>query len=70
MCNCRSEDQVEVCAVAADDIRETMSSVRGATLEVLPSGYILATNTIATEREAFQAAVDEAAAPYREQGAC
>jgi len=70
MCNCRSEDQVEVCAVAADDIRRTMSLVPGATLEVLPSGYVLATNTVAVQRPAFRAALDEAVTPYREQGAC
>jgi hypothetical protein len=70
MCKCRSEDQVEVCAVAADDIKKTIAAVSGATLELLPNGDILATNTIAAERPAFQAAVDQAAAPYRKQGAC
>ena len=70
MCNCRSEDEIEVCAVAAEDIKRTIASVEGATLETLPSGFILATNTIAAQRPAFQAAVDEAAAPYRKQGAC
>lgn len=70
MCQCRSEDQVEVCAVAVDDIRQTIASVKGATLDLLPNGDILATNTIAAERPAFQAAVDKAAAPYRKQGAC
>lgn len=70
MCKCRSEDEVEVCAVAADDIRQTITAVRGATLELLPNGDILATNTVEGERPAFQAAVDQAAAPYREQGAC
>ena len=70
MCKCRSEDEVEICAVAADDIRRTITAVRGATLELLPNGDILATNTIAAELPAFQAAVDKAAAPYRKQGAC
>jgi hypothetical protein len=70
MCNCRSEDEVEVCAVAADDIKRTLSAVEGAALETLPSGFILAANTIPGQRVAFQAAVEEAAAPYRKQGAC
>jgi hypothetical protein len=70
MCNCRSEDQIEVCAVAEEDIKRTIASVEGATLETLPSGFILATNHIPEQRPAFQAAVDEAAAPYRSQGAC
>ena len=47
-----------------------MGSVEGATLETLPSGFILATNTVPAQRPAFQAAVNEAAAPYRKQGAC
>jgi hypothetical protein len=70
MCKCRSDDEVEVCAVAAEDIKVTTSSVDGVVLETLPNGDVLATNTIPEQRHAFRAAVDRAAAPYRKQNVC
>lgn len=71
MCTYRSADEVEVCAVAADDVQAALTGVAGAVVGVLPGGGdVLATNTSPTERAAFRAAIDQAVAPYRENGAC
>lgn len=67
MCNCKSEDEIEVCAIAADDIRRTAAGVEGVVLETLPeTGDVRVTNTDPVQRQAFKAAVDDAVAPYYE----
>ena len=36
MGKCRSDEENEACAVAADDARRTLSSIEGVSLESLP----------------------------------
>ena len=67
MCDCKSEDEIDVCAFAADDIKRTVSGVDGVILETLPeTGDIRVVNTIVGQREAFKAAVNDAVAPHYE----
>ena len=67
MCNCKSDDEIEVCAVAAGDIARTAGGVEGVVLMTIPeTGDVRVTNTIPSQREAFKAAVDDAVAPYYE----
>ena len=71
MCRCRSEDEIEVCAVAADAITQRMGSVTGVHLTALPdSGDVLVINTDPAQRETFQKVIEETVAPYRRAGAC
>jgi hypothetical protein len=71
MCRCRGEDEVEVCAVAADALTQRMESVAGVDLTALPdSGDVLVINTDPAQRATFQKAIEETVAPYRRAGAC
>ncbi len=57
MCNCKSDDEIEVCAVAAGDIACTAEGVEGVVLMTIPeTGDVRVTNTIPSQREAFKAA--------------
>ena len=67
MCDCKLDDQIDVCGFAADDIARTAARVDGMTLETLPETCdVRVTNTNPAQRGAFQAAVDEAVAPHYE----
>jgi hypothetical protein len=71
MCRCRSEDEVEVCAIASDAISQRMGSVAGVHLTALPdSGDVLVINTDPAQRATFQKVIEETVAPYRRAGAC
>jgi hypothetical protein len=71
MCTCRSEDEVEVCAVAAESITERMETVSGVQLTAMPeTGDVLVINTDPAQRAAFHQAIEETVAPYRRTGAC
>lgn len=71
MCTCRSEDEVEVCAVAAESITERMGSVDGVQLAALPeTGDVLVINTDPAQRARFHRVIEETVAPYRRAGAC
>ena len=71
MCRCRGDDEIEVCAVAAEDITQRMGSLAGVHLTSLPdSGDVLVINTDPAQRATFQNVIDETVAPYRRAGAC
>lgn len=71
MCTRRSEDEVQVCAVAADSITERMESVSGVELTAMPeTGDVLVINTDPAQRVAFHQAIEETVTPYRRTGAC
>ena len=71
MCRWRCDDEVEVCAVAADSITERMGSMSGVELTALPaSGDVLVSNTDPAQRGSFHQVLEETVAPYRRTGAC
>ena len=71
MCRHRSEDEVEVCAVAAESITKRMDSLAGVALTALPeTGDVLVINSDPAQRAAFHQAIEETVAPYRRAGAC
>lgn len=71
MCRCRSDDEIQVCAVAADAITQRMGSLAGVHLTALPdSGDVLVINTDPAQRATFQNVIDETVTPYRRAGAC
>ena len=65
MRSCKSEDEIEVCAVGANDIMRTVTRVDGVVLATIPETRdARVTNTIPSHRAAFMTAVDDAVAPY------
>lgn len=71
MCTCRSDDEIEVCAVAADAITQRMGSVAGVHLTATPdTGEVLVLNTDPAQRATFHRVIEQTVAPYRRAGAC
>ena len=71
MCRCRGEDEIEVCAVAADAITQRTGSLAGVHLTAMPdSDDVLVINTDPAQRTTFQTMIEEKVAPYRRAGAC